>query len=701
MMKRFALLLLLGASAVRADDPPKGTICFEKNCTAVTGVTFAVKAADVDRRFVWTSVDATKVVLGVLAANAPTVDLETKDATNIALSVRGDAQRGWPVETRFAISESPDRQWRWSIPAKLIGKSLSIRVRPGTYMMLIGADHHKGVRRPLRVETKDLDLHQITLSPVPAVAGRVVTTKKGADDKEPKEAGVSGAQVARSDGKIIATTNEQGGFRAEILEPVTKELVFTTPGLATRVLPLHIVAADTDLGVITLASGVKLTVHIERPDTLKSKTLHATLTEASKTEYENTNIATREVKPGEDEVIFPDLSEGEYYVMLSGDAPLEKLTTAIEVKNRDVTEQIRIRPFELRGTVRLGSDPLREGAVGVHDNHHSWESDLLLDQEGRFGGVMWQAGGIGGWVNSKETGSLPIDGEPVLTGDPASWDITFRRRFIAGRIFDEETKLPVARVGLHLELEAGEQTGAGMGMRRLYTNVHVDDDGHYSIAATRDGIYDLAVNAPDHVDVRRTIELKDVDESKTADFPLTNGIEQPIDFAWPSGEPVANGSVLSGVARDGHNAAWYGSTDVNGRLSLRMRAGESRTLFIVPAQGSFAAVHVVAGDGKPIRVIVSQPAASLVVNMHDADSKPVAAGTAIRWNGEWLPAPVVMRLSLSRLGPGSVRFSLMPAGSYELWAVRGGALTLGPPPVEPVRAGLSAGEQVVDILVEK
>lgn len=701
-MKKLLFLLLLSASSLIADESPKGTICFGTDCTPTTGSTFEVKPADVERRFVWTSSDASSVVLGTLAAKAVPIDLDSKDARNVTLSVRGDAQRGWPVETRFAIAESKDRLWRWSVPAKLIGKPMSIRLRRGSYTMQIGAEHHKADRRQLKVDANDVALHQITLAPLPAVIGRVVTMKKTGDDKEPKETPVAGAQLAQSNGKILASTNEQGAFRVELVEPLTKELVIMSPGLGTRVVPLNILAADTDLSVISLSSGVKLTTHIDRADSVKSKTLHAILTEASKTQYENTNIATRELKAGYDDFVFSDLSEGEYYLTLNGDGALEKLATVIPISTEDVSKEIHVAPFQLQGSVHFGSEPLREGKVYIHDRHHTWTVEAPIDGEGRFGGVMWQAEGIGGTVNSKETGPLPVDRDPTLTGDPATWDITFRRRLISGRIFDADTKEPIASAGLHMQLEVKAQAQAGASvMSRLYATIDVDDNGRYSIAATRDGVYDLSASAPEHVAAATTIELTDRDESKTADFPLSRGIEQIIDFVWPGGEPVGNAMVIEGVARDGHNPGWSGHSDATGRLKLRMRAGETKTLFVVPNEGSFAPVHVVADDSKPMRIVVPQPAASLVMKFQDAEKKPVMAGAAMRWNGEWLPGSVVSRLHIARIDAGSLRFALLPAGSYEVWGVRGGQPAFTPPPREPVRVGLSSGEQTVEITLPK
>jgi hypothetical protein len=704
-MKNLLFLLLLCAGSLIAGETPKGTICFGTDCTPASESTFEVKPADVERRFVWMSNDASNIMLGTLAAKAVSVDLDPKDAATVTLSVRGNAQRGWPLETRFGIVESKDRQWRWSVPAKLIGEPMSIRVKPGTYTMLIGAEHHKGERRQLKVDAKGLALHEITLAPLSAVTGRVVTMKKTGDDKEPKETPVAGAQLARSDGKILGSTNEQGAFRVELIEPIAKEpiakeLVFIAPGLGNRVVPLNILAPDTDLDVISLSSGVKLTVHIARADSVKSKRLHVKLTEPSKTEYENTSIATRDLNAGDDDIVFPDLSAGEYFLTLVGDGVLEKLTTTIPIRTEDVSKEIRLSPFQLQGSVRLGSEPLHEGKVDIQDSKHTWGAGAPIDGDGRFGGAMWQAEGIIGFVNSKDTGALPVDGNPKLTGDPATWDIAFKRRLISGKIFDEETKAPIAHSELDLQLEARTQPGQP-GPSRLYSVVHVDDDGRYSIGAPRDGVYDLSAKAPDHIAAKVTLELTDHDDSKTADLPLSRGIEQIIDFVWSNGEPVGQASVVEGIARDGYNAAWYGGTDATGRLRLRMHAGDRKTFFVVPKEGSFVPVHVVADETKPMRAVIPQPVASLVMKFQDTDKKPVPAGAAIRWNGEWLLPSVFPLLHTSRIDSGSLLFALLPAGSYEVWGVREPQEAVAPPAREPVRVGLSAGEQTIEITLPK
>jgi len=366
----------------------------------------------------------------------------------------------------------------------------------------------------------------------------------------------------------------------------------------------------------------------------------------------------------------------------------------IDIKDHDVSKEIRIAPFEVQGSVRVGTEPVRDGKVGINDRHHTWSADVTIDGEGHFGGTMWQRDQIGGWVQSAMTGTLSVEAVE-LQGDPAHWDIAFRRRLITGRLFDAQTNQPVERATLSLQLEVREPppSGGGSKMSQMYTSVPVASDGTYSIIAVHDGVYDLNAHASEYVDAKSTVEMKADDESKSLDFPLSHGVDQSIEFVSWNGQPVARAMVLEGVARDGHNPAWYTQTDATGTAHIRMQPGESKTLFIAPRDGSFAGAHVIApaagAEAKPMRITVPQPVGALTIHFVDRDGNKMQVRPAIRFNGEWLPYSLIGRL----------RFALLPAGVYEIWGVRRDESGLVPPPREPVRVGLSGGEQTVDVVV--
>jgi hypothetical protein len=227
-------------------------------------------------------------------------------------------------------------------------------------------------------------------------------------------------------------------------------------------------------------------------------------------------------------------------------------------------------------------------------------------------------------------------------------------------------------------------------MSRLYSTVHVEDGGAYAIAAVKDGTYDLKAHAPEHVEMKITIEMTDRDESKTVDFPLGSGIEQVVEFVWSGGQPVGGSTVVEGTARDGHNPERIYSTDAAGRLRLRMAPGERRTLVILPREGSFAIAEISAPekpDAAPLQVVVPPPAGSLRVKI-DWKGKPATFGAmAMRYNGRDLPASAILRLPVEPVEGGGSRYRNLPAGAYEIWIPGGTA----------ARVGLTAGEESVEL----
>ena len=89
--------------------------------------------------------------------------------------------------------------------------------------------------------------------------------------------------------------------------------------------------------------------------------------------------------------------------------------------------------------------------------------------------------------------------------------------------------------------------------------------------------------------------------------------------------------------------------------------------------------------------------------MRDAGGNPLSAMLLLRFNGEVIPQPVVLRLTGQYENAPSVRVPNLPAGAYELWAVpvvnyAFAALIGTVPSRPPLRIGLTAGEQVVKLV---
>lgn len=682
-------LALFSAAAVESAPGEKGTLCISekgsRQCRAVEGTAFEVAESDDARRFVWSSADGRRMRLGVIPPRTAAIAIEEKGLSEATLWIDGDRRRGWPATANVTLRSGND-EWTFPIDAKFVGRLRAMRIPPGTYRMTIAAEHHITDERKLDA-TKNVAIGQISLEPLPVISGRVLNA-----NEEP----IAGAQILRTDGGVQAIADEQGQFRTELAEPLPGEILIAQTGFATALLPLPDLSADVDLGVIHLGTGRKLTLRLVYPDE-DVLPLRIRLLRESAQKYEPTLITAKTLAEKDEGISFPDLGAGSYVVLLEGRDPLERLSKRVEIEESDVETEIRIAPFRLQGSVRVGEEPLHGGTIELQDPAHSWRASLTIDDGGQFGGRMWHAGKVSAFVTAPSIHELVRSQE--LGSDPSVWDVTFRSRSIRGRIFDENTTQPVADASLRLQITAGES--------RSNSRVAVQPDGTYSIVAIKAGTYELRVETPEHLPSKATVEIgsEDAGERKI-DFPLARGVHHVLEVVWPSGAAVAGAAVLEGVASDGYNPERSYTTDGAGRLPLNLRRNEVRTLYILPREGSFGVAHVAAPerpDAAPFRVVVPAPGAALRAQMRNARDEAVPAMLLFRFNGELIPPPVIMRLTGQFESAPTLRAAGLPAGAYELWGVTlpphaQAALVGRIPRRAPLRIGLTVGEQSVTLI---
>lgn len=672
----------------------KGSLCFSdvRQCSATKGLRFEVPAVDRVRRYVWTSDDHRTIFAGEVAANGTVIDLASKDTPlrTISLAVRGDANRGWPADADITFSESKDKEWKWQLPAEMTGREVKIHLPVSNYVLFIQAPRHSRFGRRLPPD-KELALGTIELTPVPSIHGRVVRLD------EERGVAVAGAQILAGDGKLAGTTNEQGMFRIELSGPVT-DILIASPGFGTKVIKLAQLETENDLGEIRLESGVALTLHVERPEDLRNEALQIRFLRQDKL-HKHVLLATRELGAGEDEVTFADVAAGPYYAVLEGDSSLERLLVPIEIGHEDVSKKVILSPFRLKGRVLFGEEPLRKGVVEIYTPgpaQTAWRARLDIEPDGSFGGDLWQGGRLKAIVHRSSGGGVLRGESPELGSDPSVWTLAFKDRMIHGRVVDAESG--AAPQGIRFDLKT---TGRDGGSR---SSVDVASNGEYRIDAWEDGTYDLIVSARDLLPETKTLELTEMDGSRKVDFALERGHNAKLEFFWASGQRILAPNVYEGVARDGRNPERHHRPDAAGVLNLSLREGESRMLFVVPAEGSFAPVRVTAGrssDDPPLRVHVPPGTGTLRVRLKNMEPDAAEPFVVIRYNGEWIPWPVSARLRTNS-APGVIEFLTMPAGAYELWAVRPGPGQ--PPPIMapahgPVRAGVTVGETNVEVPV--
>lgn len=581
---------------------------------------------------------------------------------DVSLSLRGDRARGWPVKVQITLASGSHKE-ELTIEAADARKPVSLRVPPGAYRLTIVAKGHRTIERPVEVD-KDLSLPEIALPPIPAIGGRVVAREKDL------EIPLAGAQIMYGS-KLLATTNGAGVFHVELSEePVPDSITVAHTGQARRVVPLfENLPAETDLGTIELPRGVTLTVALDR----RYRDDDAKLLKVSIVDKKA--IAVREVKASDDEVAFPGIAPGNYKIVVQGTEPLEWMSEPVEVRDEDLEKRVTITPFRLDGRVTLSNQPLRDGGK-LEVTGAGWRTEVAVDEEGRFGGPMWQTGKVTGWLRTPLSANALMEVSPELGTDPSAWVITLKKRFIQGHIVDKATNEPVPRAAIEVQIISGPR-------RTSSTTISVQKDGAYSILAMQNGRYDLRVTSPDHADAKRTVSVDENYEGQILDIPLEGGVEVAVLVVWADDQPARGAAIISGdsVVR----------ADPTGRAVLHLYPGERRGVYVVPREGSFVFAEIAApraGDAKPVQVVVPRAVGSLRIATLDVKRKPMARPVSVNYNSRQLPPPVIQRLQSEAAGPGLIRLVHLPPGVYEIYMMGG----------RSGRVNLTGGEEAVELV---
>jgi hypothetical protein len=440
-----------------------------------------------------------------------------------------------------------------------------------------------------------------------------------------------------------------------------------------------------------LLAGHTLALHVKLPGSIDPRDVTLTVLIHTPEKYRMTSLLSR--KLSESDVTLPNLAPGMYQLVLDGRAPLEHLSTIVTMENNDRELEIAVSPYRLQGTAKIGQTPLAEATLNFTDSS-GWKAELPI-RDGVFNATMWQSGGMLGLIKAK--GISEFSDSPRLGTDPSVWDIVLNERRIAGRIFDAETKQPLnGLLGIRTRNEIlSSNTSA------------VTRDGMYSVRAATHGKYELDVQVSGYADESATFEVADTDEgTRTHDFALRRCVTTMLQIVSATGQPVADAFVGEGLRGDGSANRYY-RTDAAGWLALQVPPGGTRTLYIMPREGSFAVTRVSAArDSRPVKVVVPPAAGALTLTIKVPSPKPGFIATVIRYNGEILPYYVQVALEAPSFPAGKWRLERLPVGVFEVWAVQMPpstgyeALVGHVPQTPPVRVGVSAGESVAEVIAQ-
>jgi hypothetical protein len=675
-----------------------GTLCVLSangkliDCAPTTETLLKLKPAAESRRLVWTSVDGKRMAIAMVPASAPSLDLGK--LRDVALRINGDPARAWPVDVRLGFG----RDAAVTLPAKSVSKPTTLSLVPARYTVTFQAEHYAVAMRSFDLAANALaDLGEVRLHPLPLLTGTVVTTRDG------KDMPLSGADVSFSSTKPwikdphLATTDEKGAFRAEMPENAAEAIAVSHPGVASKTFVVNR-GADSNLGVIRLLPGVRLTVKVARPAALRTKPIAVTLYRRDPRVYDPTLVASRELAPADGEVTFDEVSAGNHIVVLQGDGPLARMSVPVKIEEeKPASVEARIEPYTLKGRLTFGGDPLDGATISVHPSTDvTWRADVTSAADGKFGGTAWQRGVLGASVHDERIGGIFFSDSPELGADPSGWSFDIRKRLITGRVYDAETKEP-----LKAELSEIAELAEERGPVTLHSSVHTDDSGNFKLLAAKPGRYELRFTRPEYLPKSVVVNIAEEDGSKVADFAVERGTAQALVLRWPDGTPIVSAEVYDGEPRELGTLPPIYHSDVTGTAMIRGKSGEMHTLYVMPAEGSIAVVRLTIGgrEAKPVEAVVGRPTGALRITAVDSEGKPSPGGVVLRLNGELIPMVIVWRRYNLRNfdGNGELLLDRLPPGAYEVWIVRNRTL----PSEAGARVGISTGEERVRIVVPK
>ena len=411
--------------------------------------------------------------------------------------------------------------------------------------------------------------------------------------------------------------------------------------------------------IASTAGAATIDVHLDRGNYKGPLTVHLGLADE---EHEPKWIATRTA--GKDALRFEKLDAAVYVLGVHGAEPTQKLTQKVVVGETDERRvSIALPARTLSGQFTHGGKPLAGVTVILEHEQWHWTASLVTGADGALFASLWDEGAFridlrGGTLTA------PVKMRTALTGSPvARIAVDLPTRRISGTVVDDKgAPLANARVVLR-------STRAGM---TAPIAVATDAKGRFAYPAVEPGKQTLRVTADGYLASAKTIiNVAAADEVIERRIVLESGRPRALELVDAAGAKVARATVLT--VAEGQLLALTAS-DANGRARIATPSGAASVVWILPPDGSLAAIRFDAGDVSTARrVVVPEASASLNVDTLLTDGTPLPnVSLLMRYNGELVP-PEVARLlrnggnSLATNENGRAELARIPSGQYEFW----------------------------------
>ncbi len=616
------IIAVLFAIAAAEPEPITGQLCIDGMPCIEYRCGQSIKTpTDARLPFIFTS--ANTAILGFIDPGRTSIAC-TADGT---LELRFKERRG--VHVRVSLGP-----WTFAVPWQQ--KPFVVSVPRGGYVLTIEAPHHVALRKTISIGAERLS-YSADLQPLPQLSGRIVTAKDGTP--------VAGALI-KTDTTEPVITDGTGGFVFEIdPQKWPTRVDVDAIGFASTSTYVPRPRVNTTLGDIRVVPGASITVEVKgaTPEIALEKLLPGRVEGVP---YRNISAASG---------TFTGVEPGSYVVVLKGTGPCQRHGTLIDVaagERKNIA--IEIERFRLHARTSVAGEPLPWTSVVLRNRDFHWQSEFKTDASGEANLELWQGGRSTAWLAEKDVMTVPyrVDRE-LANGKDADWTIDIPRREIDGVVVDSQTGEPVPQAAVALRVQDVEN-GVGVHTR-------TDDKGHFRFMPAPYGRHTVLAASGDHMPGEISYTFLDPEQSRTVTLRLDPSVNVRLTIQDQHGRPLADAKVLQ--FRNGAMAG-VGVTDSAGIIEIPAAKEELRDIYIVPRDGSFAAVQI--RDDQPQVIVV--PDGTSRISIHTEPRSLIE----MRFNGRPVPREVLNAIGQIRgvamRSGADGRFVLdrMPRGIYEL-----------------------------------
>jgi hypothetical protein len=626
----FAARALLADSTlcVTAADDIRSTA----RCTSVSASSATVETAIVERRYVWRDESGHELWLGRIKAGETSVSRTGEIAIQLQLS--GAKPRPWPVGVALDISDEKRRRWNVELPAKDVEAPLVVHLPGGRYDLRLTAEGYEVLRQSGLAASATI---RESIKPAARVTATVIT---------PESTPVAFAALrAECEGRSLCETAVDGKLTCYFPSPLPKTLCIDGPTTGRKRIVVDPKQLDLDLGTIVLRPGTTLIAEASQWIELPRG---STVTLMKKGQ-------ALEKRPITTSATFEGLESGAYELLIQGREPAQRLTIPLTVAVApEQRVPIDFTPFKLVGVVRTGDKVLPDAEIELQESN--WQTTIRSDERGRFNLELWAPATFAVLVTG---GTLrePYGTMRRATLEDSDWTIDIPKRRIIGRVTDAKTGEPVSGATVRMQSDDGSV--------HQNRNVVTEDDGAYELSAVGEGTHTLRVSAPGYlVSEQEPIKLSKTDDERRLDVRLTRGKQVQLTVVDENGT-ARPGALVVDLPR-------VFNADEHGRTTIVVPERGTETVYVLPAEGSLAVVHI-GDDREEVTVRVANPTGAIRVSAQRGEGEPVAGAWArVRWNGELLPRDIVGQIARLRHtraltdASGELLLDRLPPGVYDL-----------------------------------